>query len=175
MLRKYFKEKINFTIHPPVSFEWYNLFYNTSGWSIDFDVPLYSHPQKVNLQRPYVWGADQQKELIISILKGIQLPPVALIRSGRDSGTYLVIDGKQRLLTLINYLDDAFAINVDGKDYYWSDLHAYDKSEIKNCLNAYIVYDWDGTISDKDKVEWFKLINFSGTAQDKEHMKTIEL
>ena len=147
-LTKYFKDKIKFTIQSPISFKWYNLFYKTSGWSIDFDVPLYSHPQKVNLQRPYVWNADQQKELILSILKGIQLPPVALIRSGKDTGTYFVIDGKQRLLTLIKYVERAFAINVEAKDYYWDDLHPYDQSEIRNCLNAYIVYDWDWTISD---------------------------
>lgn len=47
------------------------------------------------------WIKEQQNGLINSILQGFPIPPVYLIERGTN--TYIVVDGKQRLTTIINF------------------------------------------------------------------------
>lgn len=60
-------------------------------------------------QRGLVWNLEQKQRLINSILLGIQLPAVYLRDLGSSSPVwYEVIDGKQRLTTLIGFMQDEF-------------------------------------------------------------------
>lgn len=75
-------------------------------------VPLYRdgdidiHPE---FQRIFRWNSTQKSRLIESILLGIPIPPIFV--SQRDDGVWDVIDGVQRLSTVLEfvgeYRDDA--------------------------------------------------------------------
>ena len=143
---------------------------------IDFNVFL---PTKgINLQRDLVWTLEQKRELINSILIGRHIPPMAfinVIKNGSDE-RWLVIDGKQRLTTMFDFTDNKFTIEIEGNEYCFDEL----PSEYKMSINYYyfINYFWNEEygkpITDQEKINWFKFINFAGTPQDSEHIKKLE-
>lgn len=64
--------------------------------------------QKINLspsyQRSDVWTLSQRQSLIESILRGIPLPSVILLRVPGQAGMYEVVDGRQRLTTVLRFI-----------------------------------------------------------------------
>lgn len=91
-------------------------------------------------QRDKVWSQEKKSFLIDSILKNYPIPPVFLrLRINKDTGstTYDVIDGKQRLCTIRDFIDgkvqlpDDFGDDIIGNSElngaYFSDLDKFDK------------------------------------------------
>lgn len=172
-----FKVQLPFTIEMGMT-----IFYNAEKafrHEIDFDVYLPTIGK--NLQRDFCWTLAQKRELIYSILKGIKLPTIAVILFTDDSDrlntkvTYKIIDGKQRLSTILSYLKDEFTIEVEGVEYLFSDLDIETQNAISRLsIMGNLVYEYyDKPISDKDKIAWFNMINFAGTPQDKEHINSL--
>lgn len=84
-------------------------------------------------QRDSVWTTQDRKKLIESIVVGYPVPSIFLYRRSKDGKlVYDVIDGKQRLETILMYLQvgrfkkSRFAVRVDlgqgRSDYEWPDL-----------------------------------------------------
>ena len=138
------------------------------NYEIDFDVYLPSIGR--NLQRGFVWMLEQKQELILSVLKGIKLPPMAFVHY--DHKVFQVIDGKQRIKSMLDFYDGLFGIPFNGKEYYFYDLDKDAQNEIKHLFFvADVAYEYPHTpISDNNKIAWFNLINFAGTPADKKHM-----
>lgn len=61
-------------------------------------------------QRRARWSKTQQSKLIDSIVKNIPIPPVYLAEIEGDYGTYEVIDGKQRLTAIHDFLKSQFEL-----------------------------------------------------------------
>lgn len=61
-----------------------------------------------DFQRNNVWKAKQKSELIESILMGIPLPIIYLFENTK--GDKQVVDGRQRLTTIFDYLNNKFAL-----------------------------------------------------------------
>jgi alpha-acetolactate decarboxylase len=150
---------------------------------IDFDVYLPSI--KENLQRPYVWVVEQERELINSILIGRYIPPIRYVSLINPNGSMLdliqVIDGKQRLSAIIRFLQDKFTIEIGSKEFLYSELPIDFKSEIDNFLirgqAMYQQYNEKSElipITDESKIKWFCLINFSETKQHEDHMNNLK-
>lgn len=134
--------------------------------SFDFDVYLPS--KKMNLQRPLVWTVNQKRSLIESVIIRRSIPPISVIQLLDD--TYQVIDGKQRLSAFIDYLQGGF----DFCGYFVNDLPKDYLGQIKrHWITAYRLCEYDTPISDEDKIEWFRWINFAGTPQDIDHMQKL--
>lgn len=74
--------------------------------------------QKLNVNRRYqrklVWTLEEKQKLIESILK--QYPVPAILLADRASGGYEIIDGLQRLHTIVSFIEGAFP-TLDG-DYF---------------------------------------------------------
>lgn len=151
---------------------------NSTDVEIDWDVYLPSINK--NLQRDFIWNIDQKRELIWSILLGRHIPHLAIINSISDKNVlmdkYLIIDGKQRLSTVFKFIDNEFTIIIDNKEYLFSELPDEYKNTIMNYhFRTYMVNEYfDKRITDQDKINWFKFINFSGTPQDKEHLESLK-
>lgn len=141
---------------------------------IDFDV--YLPTIQKNLQRGLVWTLGQKRELIWSILLNRPIPNISLYIYNDDEGNDIrqVIDGKQRLSTMIDFVNDKFTIVVEGNKYFYSQL-PQDYQVAIRCfpVPCFIMYD-NPPLSDEEKINWFKMINFGGTAQDVEHLKGLE-
>lgn len=75
-----------------------------------------------DFQRRDRWGAPQQSRLIESFLVGIPVPPIYL--KVEEDGTYTVIDGRQRLTAVSEFVDGGlrlegldFIKEIEGKTY----------------------------------------------------------
>lgn len=88
--------------------------------------------------RNHVWDIKMQASYIDSILKGYAITPILLHKKEED-GNYLIIDGKQRLLTLWRYIENSFKIpesieeinrNIAGK--FFCDLDDKDRLDFLN-------------------------------------------
>lgn len=79
--------------------------------------------------------------------------------------------------TLLDFYNGRIPFKFEGKEYYYNDLDKSAQFEFKYldivaitalepCKGNNII-----PFNDKDIIEWFKLINFSGTQQNKEHLQ----
>jgi hypothetical protein len=145
--------------------------------NIDWDVYL---PTKgKNLQRDFVWTLEQKRELINSMLIGRHIPHFAIMNiinpNDKMSDIYQIIDGKQRLSTMFDFYQDKFTIEIDEIEYYFKDLPKdYQLAISSYYIRYYLVNEpYDTPITDEQKINWFKFINFAGTPQDVEHLKNL--
>lgn len=144
---------------------------------IDFEVYLPS--KEMNLQRDFVWDIQQKRELIWSILMNRNIPRMAMLNIVSDKqdtdGCYQVIDGKQRLSTMIDFYNGKFHLEIDGKFYLFCDLPTDYQNVIAGYHFPYYVAneDYGNKFTDEDKIAWFKYINFAGTPQDKSHFEKL--
>lgn len=146
--------------------------------NIDFDVYLPS--KNMNLQRDFVWTLEQKRELIWSLLIDRHIPHLALMncysKVNENDDVYLVIDGKQRLSTMFDFVDDKFTIIIDNQEYLFSQLPDEYKSDLlcEMKVRYWVVNEqYKNTITDEDKITWFKFLNFAGTPQDVEHINNL--
>ena len=152
-------------------------------YNIDFDVIL---DNGTKLQRDYVWTLEQKQKLIISMLCGMQLPPIYCIvfeddinvGGYRSDKVYKIIDGKQRLSTIRDFMENKFPITANNSEYYYSDLDN-SRDFLKYKIDTYsldfrIVYEYpDAKLGDEKYVKLFNYVNFGGTPQEKEHMDNL--
>lgn len=138
-------------------------------YDIDWDIILSDGKP---LQRDFCWSHEQKSELILSVLKNIPIPPFSFI-----------IGGKQRLSTLIDFYKGVISFHYEGKNYFYKDLDKSAQFEFEYFdIMASVAYEpfVEDTqlrktekcvpFNDEDIIEWFKLINFAGTPQNKEHL-----
>ena len=151
----------------------------------DFDVFLEDYG--VNLQRPYVWNLIQQQEFILSILLDKPIPPVVVVEIDSQHNEsklrcMLVIDGKQRLMTIKRFLSNEFAVIINGHPAYFRDFdddaHWFFIRQIQY-LTATIYYASDDKrdkwyISDDMKIILFNFYNFAGTQQEESHKEMLQ-
>lgn len=79
-------------------------------------------------QRGYKWSTKNKNELVTSLLKGIPLPFIYL---RNKNNVFEVLDGKQRSLTIYNFVKNKFAYNAgNGKLLYFRNLPKADQQEI---------------------------------------------
>lgn len=144
---------------------------NQYGIKMDFDV--FMPKFQMNLQRPYVWTIEQQRELIWSMLYERSIPPVVIVNHENKDGshTYQVIDGKQRLMTIKRFMENKFPIILNGSEVYYSDLEQnaarriYLGNILMECWYSY----YDEPITDEEKIIIFNFYNFAGTPQEISH------
>mgnify|MGYP002623910434 CR=1 FL=1 len=157
--------------------------------TITYDFDVFLKDYGVNLQRPYVWNPIQQQEFILSILLEKPIPPVVLVEidtdesiSGKAPRKMLVIDGKQRLLTIKRFINNEFPITIKSNPVYFKDfdkeLHIFFIRRITD-LVATVYYASDNPedewyISDDMKITLFNFYNFAGTPQEASHKDMLE-
>lgn len=142
--------------------------------NIDFDVYLPSYG--LNLQRDLVWDDVQKRELILSMLIERHVPAISYLNiidpNDRTKEIFQIIDGKQRLSAMFDFINDKFKIEIDGEECLYSELPSDYQSVLYNYnVRANAAYDdVDKPITDDVKLKWFKILNFAGTPVDSEHI-----
>ncbi len=54
-------------------------------------------------QRRDAWKRDRKSRFIESLIVGLPIPQIVLAESKQDRGKFMVLDGKQRLLAILQY------------------------------------------------------------------------
>lgn len=65
-------------------------------------------------QRKLVWTLEEKQKLVESVLKKYPVP--AILLAERDSGEYEIIDGLQRLHSLVSFIENAYP-TIDGEHF----------------------------------------------------------
>ncbi len=142
------------------------------NYKLDFNVFLPSINK--NLQRDLVWTLFQKREIIWSILLERHIPNICAINTYNE--TLQIIDGKQRLSAMLDYINDKFTLEISNEEYLFSQLPLEYQREISCFTPIFLTIDEHSKliISDQEKINWFALINFAGTPQDIEHMNNLK-
>ncbi|MDD1689722.1 MAG: DUF262 domain-containing protein [Methanoregula sp.] len=92
-----------------------------------------------DFQRDLVWSIEKQQKLIDSIIRKWHIPPIHLVKvEGKEK--YEVLDGKQRLYSIYNFVTDRFPFNgnfLPGVDDF-SQFHLKHFSEFPSGLQKEI-------------------------------------
>ncbi len=110
-------------------------------------------------QREFIYKDKQRDAVINTITKNFPLN--VMYWAVREDGTFEVIDGQQRTISICQYVNGDFAY----QNRYFHNLKADEKEQILNY--KLMVYVCSGTES--EKLEWFETINIAGeklTAQE---------
>lgn len=104
-------------------------------------------------QREFVYKEKQRNEVIRTIQKGY---PLNVIYWGKNSdGTYDVIDGQQRILSICQFVNGDYSLDYK---YFTSQYTDEEKEQILDYkLEVFVC---EGTES--EKLEWFRIINIAG-------------
>jgi hypothetical protein len=103
-------------------------------------------------QREFVYKDKQRDAVIDTLIKGYPLN--VMYWSVRDDGTYEVMDGQQRTISICQYVDGDFAF--EGR--YFHNLKQDEKDKILDY--ELTVYECSG--EDSEKLHWFETINIAG-------------
>lgn len=107
-------------------------------------------------QREYIYKDKQRDAVIETVRKGFPLNTMFWAQTTDKKGNtvYELMDGQQRTLSIMEYVDGAFAINYQ----YFFNLTKPEQEQILDYkLDIYIC---DG--DEKEKLDWFKVINIAG-------------
>ena len=121
---------------------------------------VYGYNGKLDIRPPYqrnfIYPDKERNAVIDTITK--DFPLNTMYWAVRKNGTFEVIDGQQRIISICKYVNGDFSILINKKNLAFHNLQDDQKKQILNYKLT--VYFCSG--SDSEKLEWFKTINIAG-------------
>ena len=112
-------------------------------------------------QREFIYSGKQRDAVIDTINN--DFPLNVMYWAVRDDGTYEVIDGQQRTISIAQYVQGDFSLNERS-------IHNLTDDERDRILNyRLMVYVCEGT--DSEKLKWFETINIAGEKLMKQELR----
>ena len=103
-------------------------------------------------QREFIYKDDKRNAVIDTVRKNFPLNVMYWVKT--KQGTYEVLDGQQRTISICSYINKEYSI-----DYQY--FHNLTKDEQEQILDyPLMVYICEGT--DKEQLDWFRVINIGG-------------
>lgn len=103
-------------------------------------------------QREFVYKDKQRNAVIDTIVKGFPLNVMYWVKN--ENGTFEVLDGQQRTISFCQYVHGGFSMNNRA-------FHNLTETEKQQILDYKVmVYFCEG--NDKEKLDWFEIINIAG-------------
>ena len=103
-------------------------------------------------QREFIYKDDKRNAVIDTVRKNFPLNVMYWVKT--KQGTYEVLDGQQRTISVCQYINKDYSI-----DYQY--FHNLTKEEQEQILDyKLMVYICEGT--DKEQLDWFRVINIAG-------------
>lgn len=123
-------------------------------------------------QRLDVWKLDQKRELIESVLMGIPIPVVYVFEN--EAGLKQMVDGRQRITALIDYMNDNFALSKlkmlpQFNSRKFSQLPPIYKSKLERY--QVLVYVIEPPTPERVKYDIFDRVNRGGTQLNNQEMR----
>lgn len=108
-------------------------------------------------QREFVYDEKKRNAVVDTIRHGFPLNVMYWVVA--DDGSFEVLDGQQRTISFCQYVQGDFSvITEDGNPKSFHNLTAAEQQQILDY--KLMVYFCEG--SDKEKLDWFKIINIAG-------------
>jgi hypothetical protein len=118
-------------------------------------------------QREFIYKDKQRDAVINTITKNFPLN--VLYWAVRKDGTFEVIDGQQRTISICQYVEGEFSVKIGSitENRGFHNLQGHEKEQILNY--KLMVYVCSGT--EIEKLEWFKTINIAGEKLTDQELK----
>ena len=129
------------------------------GYKDQSELGVRGYGGKLNIrpayQREFIYKDKQRNEVIHTVRKNFPLNTMywAVAEDGFE-----LMDGQQRTVSICQYVQGDFSVDVDGSPMFFNNLTAEKQKQILDYEIS--VYVCDGT--DGEKLDWFKIINISG-------------
>ena len=107
-------------------------------------------------QREYVYN-DKKRNAVIDSIRN-DFPLNVMYWAKNEDGTLEMLDGQQRTISFCEYVAGNFSIDIDGNAMAFHNLTETDKNQILDY--ELMIYFCEG--NDKEKLNWFKIINIAG-------------
>lgn len=115
-----------------------------------------AYSSKLNIrpkyQREFVYSGKQRDEVIRTIKSNFPLNVMYWMQN--DEGTFEVLDGQQRTISIGQYVNGDFSID----ERYFHNLTKEEQEQILDY--ELMIYFCEGT--DKERLDWFRIINIAG-------------
>ncbi len=107
-------------------------------------------------QREFVYDEKKRNDVINTIRNNFPLNVMYWVKN--DDGTFEVLDGQQRTISFCQYVNNDFSVMINGYPKKFDNLTDTEKNQILDY--KLMIYFCEGT--DKEKLEWFEIINIAG-------------
>jgi hypothetical protein len=148
-------------------------FYQTSISSFSSLVYYFGVNTEPDYQRGLVWTLEDKQKLIDSIFKGIDIGKFVFIQKDYDrkknetEHLYEILDGKQRLTTIMEFWEDRFQYN----GLFYSQMHPIDQAH----FDGYSISQATVTNPTKEQIyRYFLRLNTGGKPMDESQFKKVE-
>lgn len=134
----------------------------TNGYKDNADEGVVGYGGKLDIRPPYqrefIYDAPKRNAVINTVTKNFPLN--VMYWAVREDGTFEVMDGQQRTISICQYVGDDFSVKVGStpESRNFESLQDDEKEQIYNYeLTVYIC---SGASS--EKLDWFRTINIAG-------------
>jgi hypothetical protein len=107
-------------------------------------------------QREFIYKPEQQIAVINSVMGDFPLNAMYWVKN--SDGSFEILDGQQRTVSICNFLAGDFNVMNRGYQMYFENLTEEEKKKIRDY--TLMVYFCEG--ADDEKLAWFKVINTAG-------------
>lgn len=143
----------------------------TAGYEDNEESGVIGYGGKLDIRPPYQREfiyKDKQRDAVINTISK-EFPLNVMYWAVREDGTFEIIDGQQRTISVAQYVEGDFSViigNLPEKRAF----HNLQKNEQDQILNYKLtVYLCSGT--DSEKLEWFETINIAGEELTNQELK----
>jgi len=106
-------------------------------------------------QRDFIYNEKQRNEVINTVRKDFPLNTMYWAVAGDG---FELMDGQQRTVSICQYVQGDFAVEIDGSPRFFSNLTPEKRDQILDYkLSVYVCEGTEG-----EKLDWFKIINIAG-------------
>lgn len=116
-------------------------------------------------QREYVYKDEQRLAVIDTVFKNFPLN--VMYWSINSDGTYEVIDGQQRTISICQYSRGDFPITLNGMPKFYHNLNDAERERFLNY--ELMIYFCEGT--QEERLAWFKIINIAGVKLSEQELR----
>lgn len=138
--------------------------------------------EKQYYQRDFCWSLDEKKQLIESIYRGVDCGKIVLREHSYEEvertlktddeeiALYDIVDGKQRLNALIEFINDKYP-DLNGK--YFSDMSLIARNDFR-FVTCFTMATMNCRTTDDDVLKTFLLLNYAGKQMSQEHLDYVK-
>ena len=132
----------------------------TEGYEDDVDTGVRAYGGLLDVRPPYQreFVYDDKKRNAVIATATRDFPLNVMYWAKRPDGTFEVIDGQQRTISLCRYLESSFSVPRDGHPRAFANL----KDDQQQQLLDYELMVYICTGTESEKLDWFRTINIAG-------------
>lgn len=121
-------------------------------------------------QREFIYNEKQQKAVIDTVLKGFPLNTMYWVKN--SDGTFEVLDGQQRTLSICEFAEGNFFFKIGDNDMTIHNIRRIYPELYKNFMDyELLIYICEGTKD--EQLNWFTTINIAGEALTAQELRNI--